>query len=145
MLARGSGTSSEEASLPSAKPVAITLVDLDTGNTSVVELLQAAKAKRRSAPGGGGAGGSVQLRSAVRRSDVGRRVRVDGYDSPGKLVFYGAHAANGRARCGVELDDAVGRNNGTVGGHAYFQCEPKRGLLVKPDKVTFNLSSDLDI
>lgn len=33
---------------------------------------------------------------------------------------------------GVVLDEPVGKNNGTVKGEAYFACEPKHGLLVRP-------------
>ena len=29
---------------------------------------------------------------------------------------------------GVELHEAVGKNNGTVGGKTYFQCQPKHGM-----------------
>ena len=33
---------------------------------------------------------------------------------------------------GVELDEAVGKNTGTVKGVSYFACEPKKGLLIRP-------------
>ena len=33
---------------------------------------------------------------------------------------------------GVELDAAVGKNNGSVKGVVYFQCAPNHGLLVRP-------------
>jgi tubulin-folding cofactor B len=36
---------------------------------------------------------------------------------------------------GIELDEPTGRNNGSVGGHQYFECLEKRGAFVKPDKV----------
>lgn len=38
-------------------------------------------------------------------------------------------------RCGVELDEPVGLNNGTVGGHTYFTAQPNHGVLVDPRKV----------
>ena len=37
---------------------------------------------------------------------------------------------------GVGLDFADGKNNGSVGGHTYFSCEPSHGVLVKPARVT---------
>ncbi|EDQ86451.1 uncharacterized protein MONBRDRAFT_38456 [Monosiga brevicollis MX1] len=47
-------------------------------------------------------------------SSVGRRVYVQGYGE-GVLRFYGQHEDPARGtRCGVELDEPVGRNNGTV-------------------------------
>ena len=30
----------------------------------------------------------------------------------------------------------VGKNNGTVQGHKYFECPPKCGVLVAPSKVS---------
>lgn len=33
---------------------------------------------------------------------------------------------------GVELDEAVGKNNGSVKGVVYFHCVPNHGLLVRP-------------
>ena len=33
---------------------------------------------------------------------------------------------------GVELDHGPGRNNGTVAGVRYFQCDAQRGLFVRP-------------
>ena len=32
---------------------------------------------------------------------------------------------------GIELDNPVGKNNGTVKGVSYFECEPKKGLLIR--------------
>lgn len=53
----------------------------------------------------------------------------------GVLRFYGPHHEKGQLRCGVELNTPIGKNDGTVGGHTYFTCEPNRGILCKPDKV----------
>jgi hypothetical protein len=43
--------------------------------------------------------------------------------------------AKGGMRCGVELDEGVGKNNGTVGGLEYFSCADAHGALVDPGKV----------
>jgi hypothetical protein len=69
--------------------------------------------------------------------DIGRRVNVKGYASDGTLRFYGKHNTNNDMRCGVEFDDAVGKNNGIVGGHQYFNCESGHGILCVSYKVTF--------
>ena len=69
-------------------------------------------------------------------SDVGKRVRVQGYACGGVLRFCGSHATKNIPRCGVELDEPLGRNNGTVGGHKYFSCKDSHGVLVAPRKVT---------
>jgi hypothetical protein len=54
------------------------------------------------------------LSEAIGEQHVGRRVTVEGYDVPGTLRYYGQHAVKGGLRCGVELDEAMGKNNGTV-------------------------------
>ena len=69
-------------------------------------------------------------------SDVDTRCMVEGYNSIGTIRFVGEHIHVGGFRIGVELDDAIGRNNGTVRGHKYFECEDKKGVLVAPHKVS---------
>ena len=71
------------------------------------------------------------------KSHIGRRVLVEGYDSVGTLRFVGNHKIKDVTRCGVELDDDVGKNNGTVGGVEYFKTEHNKGVLVSPRKVSF--------
>lgn len=39
---------------------------------------------------------------------------VDGYASHGTLRFFGQHETKKGMRCGVELDEPEGMNNGTV-------------------------------
>eukprot|EP00041_Stephanoeca_diplocostata_P020986 m.480615 g.480615 ORF g.480615 m.480615 type:complete len:725 (+) comp21708_c0_seq2:110-2284(+) len=68
-------------------------------------------------------------------NDVGRLVTVRGYDSIGVLRFHGAHHHKGGVRCGVELDQPIGNNDGTVQGHEYFVCAKRHGVLCVPQKV----------
>ncbi|XP_062267616.1 kinesin-like protein KIF13B isoform X1 [Platichthys flesus] len=37
---------------------------------------------------------------------------------------------------GVELEVPAGKNDGSVGGKQYFQCNPGYGVLVRPDRVS---------
>ena len=49
---------------------------------------------------------------------AGQRARVEGYRGLGWVVFVGPDAHHSSwPRCGVELDEAVGNNNGTVNGY----------------------------
>lgn len=65
---------------------------------------------------------------------ISQKVDVVGYGL-GILRFVGLHKAKGTARCGVELFEPVGNNNGSAGGQFYFSCPDKHGVLVVPSKV----------
>ena len=59
---------------------------------------------------------------------VGLEVWVDG-SKKGRIAYIGTvHFAKGEL-AGIHLDEPIGKNNGTVGGILYFQCEPKHGLF----------------
>jgi len=67
--------------------------------------------------------------------DIGKQVFVEGYDSIGNISFVGQHHHDNKPRVGVTLKEPIGRNNGTVRGHKYFECAEKYGVLVVPHKV----------
>lgn len=69
-------------------------------------------------------------------ADVGSRVTVEGYDGQGTLRFFGEHVEKKVLRCGVEFGTAIGKNNGTVGGHKYFECADACGVLVAPETLS---------
>lgn len=67
---------------------------------------------------------------------VGASVIAAGYGA-GRLAYYGPHKGGKPGlRCGVVLDRPVGKNNGTVDGHVYFECGPMHGVLLLPKKVS---------
>ena len=80
----------------------------------------------------GGSGGGGCIPPFV----VGDRVVVKGYSCAGTVRFVGPHKTKGSMRCGIELDDAVGKNDGTVGEDVYFSAKPNHGVLVVPDKCS---------
>ena len=69
---------------------------------------------------------------------IGDRVTVSGYQGAGFVRFIGVintQRTDGKVRLGVELDLPNGKHDGTVGGHAYFSCAAKHGLLVPRERV----------
>jgi tubulin-folding cofactor B len=70
--------------------------------------------------------------------EVGQRSEVqlaDGSHHRGVVRFVGKRDGAKGYWVGVELDEAFGKNNGTVGGKQYFVCEENFGIFVKPAKV----------
>lgn len=66
---------------------------------------------------------------------VGMRVWVDG-TKPGRIAYIGdVHFAAGEM-AGIHLDDPCGKNNGTVGGRMYFQCETRRGVFSRLHRLS---------
>ncbi|XP_076364471.1 CAP-Gly domain-containing linker protein 2-like isoform X2 [Tachypleus tridentatus] len=66
---------------------------------------------------------------------IGDRVWVNG-KRPGYIQYIGETQFSHGDWAGVVLDDAVGKHDGYVGGIRYFQCEPKRGIFVRPYKLS---------
>ena len=79
---------------------------------------------------------------SLTEADVGKRVKVQGYACQGTLRFLGMHHDKGILRAGVELDEPIGKNNGTVGGHTYFACKERYGILCAPSKVSLSETDD---
>ena len=75
------------------------------------------------------------MESTFNQDSIDERVLVDGYDSIGTIKYVGPHHKDNTPRIGIVLDTKVGRNNGTVKGHKYFECEDGFGVLVVPYKV----------
>uniref|UniRef100_A0A915BKQ4 CLIP1 zinc knuckle domain-containing protein n=1 Tax=Parascaris univalens TaxID=6257 RepID=A0A915BKQ4_PARUN len=61
------------------------------------------------------------------RCQIGSRV--------GNVVFIGPTRFAPGEWIGVVLDEALGKNDGSVDGHRYFQCEPNHGLFCKASKL----------
>ena len=74
--------------------------------------------------------------SAAPSVALGDRVTVDGYKGEGTVRFVGPHKVKGTMRIGVELDQQVGKNNGTIGGKVYFTAKDRHGVLCSPNDCT---------
>ena len=64
----------------------------------------------------------------------GTRVQyIDG--KQGVVRFFGTTHFSSGQWIGIELDDDSGKNDGSVQGQRYFECEPGHGMFVRPDTV----------
>ncbi|XP_015033476.3 restin homolog isoform X7 [Drosophila willistoni] len=94
---------------------------------------------------------TASVRSSMLRSPgigkngltVGDRVIVSsGFGSrPGILRYLGETQFAPGNWCGVELDEASGKNDGAVDGIRYFECKPKYGVFVPIAKVSLSPST----
>lgn len=66
---------------------------------------------------------------------VGERVWVNGM-KPGVIQYLGETQFAPGQWAGVVLDDPVGKNDGSVGGVRYFECQPLQGIFTRPSKLT---------
>ena len=65
---------------------------------------------------------------------IGDRVLVG--SNPGVIAFVGETRFAKGDWAGVVLDDTVGKNNGSVQGVRYFECQPGHGIFTKLEKLT---------
>ncbi|XP_016158485.1 PREDICTED: CAP-Gly domain-containing linker protein 2 isoform X2 [Ficedula albicollis] len=66
---------------------------------------------------------------------VGERVWVNGV-KPGVIQYLGETQFAPGQWAGVVLDEPVGKNDGSVGGVRYFECQPLQGIFTRPSKLT---------
>lgn len=65
---------------------------------------------------------------------VGERVWVNGV-KPGCVAYLGETQFAPGQWAGVVLNDLVGKNDGSVGGVRYFECQPHQGIFTRPSKL----------
>ncbi|XP_033234797.1 kinesin-like protein KIF13A isoform X2 [Drosophila pseudoobscura] len=66
---------------------------------------------------------------------VGESVLIRPSNASGVIRYVGTTHFQAGAWVGVELDTPTGKNDGTMEGIQYFQCKPKYGKFVRPDKL----------
>ncbi|ORX63151.1 hypothetical protein DM01DRAFT_1331225 [Hesseltinella vesiculosa] len=81
-----------------------------------------------------------QVQEAAQQIKVGDRCQVqladDGLTRRGTVRFVGDTEFQPGPWVGIQYDEPLGKNNGTVQGVTYFSCPPKYGAFVRPTKVT---------
>ncbi|MED6240947.1 hypothetical protein ATANTOWER_016432 [Ataeniobius toweri] len=66
---------------------------------------------------------------------VGEQVWVNG-NKPGYIQFLGETQFAPGQWAGIVLDEPIGKNDGSVAGVRYFQCEALRGIFTRPSKLS---------
>ena len=86
------------------------------------------------------ANGGTANGGATDNFQIGDRVIVSN-TKHGCIQFLGTTQFAAGEWAGVVLDDILGKNDGSVKGIRYFQCEAKRGVFARPDKLVREPSS----
>lgn len=60
---------------------------------------------------------------------------MTGVDRKGVVCYIGQTKFATGDWVGIRLDKPDGKNDGSVGGEKYFECEPNHGLFVKQAQV----------
>ncbi|XP_058800025.1 CAP-Gly domain-containing linker protein 2 isoform X2 [Phymastichus coffea] len=88
-----------------------------------------------------GSDNSVVLTEDTDSFIIGDRVWVGG-TKPGQIAYIGETQFAPGDWAGIVLDEPIGKNDGSVAGTRYFQCEPKRGIFSRLTRLTrYPLSS----
>ncbi|XP_072289841.1 CAP-Gly domain-containing linker protein 1 isoform X4 [Eucyclogobius newberryi] len=66
---------------------------------------------------------------------VGERVWVNG-NKPGFIHFLGETQFAPGQWAGIVLDEPIGKNDGSVAGVRYFQCDALKGIFTRPSKLS---------
>ncbi|XP_068188278.1 CAP-Gly domain-containing linker protein 2 isoform X2 [Antennarius striatus] len=72
---------------------------------------------------------------------VGEQVWVNGV-KPGVIAYLGETQFAPGQWAGVILNDLVGKNDGSVGGVRYFECQPLQGIFTRPSKLSRQLGGE---
>ncbi|CAI5708675.1 unnamed protein product [Hyaloperonospora brassicae] len=72
--------------------------------------------------------------------ELGDRVCISDRELFGFVRYLGEITGAKGTWVGIELDEAHGKNDGSVKGRHYFRCEPKHGVFARPHQVFLTMS-----
>nr|XP_030126302.3 dynactin subunit 1 isoform X1 [Taeniopygia guttata] len=90
---------------------------------------------RRHASGRASSTGRMSSEGGSKPLKVGSRVEVIGKGHRGTVAYVGATLFATGKWVGVILDEAKGKNDGTVQGRRYFTCEENHGIFVRQSQI----------
>ena len=85
-------------------------------------------------------GSRMSAEASARPLRVGSRVEVIGKGHRGTVAYVGATLFATGKWVGVILDEAKGKNDGTVQGRKYFTCDEGHGIFVRQSQVLTSCS-----
>ncbi|XP_046872706.1 CAP-Gly domain-containing linker protein 1 isoform X5 [Hypomesus transpacificus] len=91
--------------------------------------------KTSSAAGPKAPAGPAEMDNDGESFQVGERVWVNG-NKPGVVQFLGETQFAPGQWAGIVLDEPIGKNDGSVAGVRYFQCEALKGIFTRPSKLS---------
>ncbi|XP_015705658.1 dynactin subunit 1 isoform X2 [Coturnix japonica] len=94
-----------------------------------------AQSKRHPHGRASSAGPRMSTESSSKPLKVGSRVEVIGKGHRGTVAYVGATLFATGKWVGVILDEAKGKNDGTVQGRKYFTCEENHGIFVRQSQI----------
>lgn len=119
------------------------LLRYDVGPVLILLLLSAAAPVEKTIPSekASSAPSSETQEEFVDDFRVGERVWVNG-NKPGFIQFLGETQFAPGQWAGIVLDEPIGKNDGSVAGVRYFQCEPLKGIFTRPSKLTRKVQAE---
>lgn len=127
-------SSSQSSKLPGLKPPS----KLPKSGAAGGRGLGSASSSRAQSPEPQAVAPSADKGTVVDDFIIGERVYVGG-TKPGIIAFLGEAQFAAGQWAGIILDDLSGKNDGSVQGVRYFQCESGRGIFSRPAKLTRQL------
>ncbi|XP_056103332.1 CAP-Gly domain-containing linker protein 1 isoform X3 [Rhinichthys klamathensis goyatoka] len=77
----------------------------------------------------------AEAQDAGEQYKIGDRVWVNG-NKPGVVQFLGETQFAPGQWAGIVLDEPIGKNDGSVSGVRYFECEALKGIFTRPSKLS---------